>query len=96
MSTSEKPKGWKPNDDRTEEERENQGPPVFPKPEHSRFTDDSGLVVLTPCATCKHRSADNPLDCAAFPDGIPEVILSGDNQHREPFPGDHGITWEPR
>ena len=33
--------------------------------------------------------------CAAFPDGIPSQIAYGDNPHTEPFPGDHGIRFEP-
>ncbi len=33
--------------------------------------------------------------CAAFPDGIPDEIAYGSNLHLRPFPGDHGITYEP-
>lgn len=32
--------------------------------------------------------------CAAFPDGIPDAIAYGPNQHTEPFDGDHGIQFE--
>jgi hypothetical protein len=31
--------------------------------------------------------------CRAFPDGIPEEIAYGDNEHLEPVEGDHGITF---
>ena len=34
--------------------------------------------------------------CKAFPDGIPNEIAYGDNPHLEPYPGDHGIRFEPR
>jgi len=33
--------------------------------------------------------------CAAFPDRIPQEILTGLYDHREPYQGDHGIRWEP-
>ena len=33
--------------------------------------------------------------CEAFPLGIPEEILSGENEHREPVAGDGGLTYLP-
>lgn len=33
--------------------------------------------------------------CKAFPDGIPDEIAYGTNLHLLPFPGDHGIQFEP-
>lgn len=51
-----------------------------------------------PCYTCKHmhKGALSPkhLTCDAFPDGIPDDIIFGDNMHDEPYPGDHGIQYE--
>lgn len=35
------------------------------------------------------------LKCKAFPQGIPETILHGRWDHREPFEGDNGILYEP-
>jgi hypothetical protein len=38
------------------------------------------------------------LTCAAFPypdTTIPDEILDGENDHHAPFPGDHGIQYEP-
>jgi hypothetical protein len=34
------------------------------------------------------------LVCDAFPKGIPLLILYADD-HRRPYPGDHGIRYEP-
>ena len=59
-----------------------------------RFTDPLHVKVLAPCGDCKHREADKPR-CKAFPRGIPLFILNGDNQHRAPVAGDHGIQWSP-
>ena len=58
-------------------------------------------VMATPmsppiCYGCNHFN-ENPegLACAAFPDGIPVEIITGQLDHREPYPGDHGIQFEP-
>jgi hypothetical protein len=49
------------------------------------------------CALCKHFADGDPLvrRCAAFPDGIPLPIWTGEDNHRSPYPGDHGIQFEP-
>jgi hypothetical protein len=50
-------------------------------------------LVTAPCVTCRHKSTFGP-SCDAFPGGIPEEILDGRNQHREPVEGDHDIQYE--
>lgn len=44
------------------------------------------------CAKCKHYQDD--LRCMAF-ERIPAEILTGEHDHRKPYPGDNGIQFEP-
>lgn len=45
------------------------------------------------CIGCEHYLG--AFKCDAFPDRIPQVILSGSHDHAEPYPGDNGIQYEP-
>ncbi len=52
------------------------------------------------CLPCKHfhretYSETGKKTCKAFPDGIPSVIWKGNNDHKKPYPRDHGIQFEP-
>ena len=50
---------------------------------------------MTPlCRSCKHFG-EGP-GCAAFPDAIPDGILSGEIDHTKPVDGDNGIQYEER
>ena len=51
------------------------------------------MPLSTQCIDCKHYWGLG--ECKAFPDGIPDEITSGLHDHAEPFPGDHGIRFEP-
>lgn len=45
------------------------------------------------CITCKHYRLLG--ECDAFPKGIPQPIITGEHDHRQPYPGDHGIRYAP-
>jgi len=68
-----------------------------PRPE--RFGQDwatpGAVRIITPpqCTYCVHLTDVGR--CRAFPAGIPASILMGDFDHTEPYPGDHGIRYEP-
>ena len=60
------------------------------------------MTITLQCARCIHfdraAQAEGIYRCAAFPDappGIPRAILLADHDHRQPYPGDHGIQFEP-
>ena len=52
------------------------------------------MTPLISCLYCKHLGK-NKL-CKAFPEGIPEEILTGKNNHSKPLPKqDNEIVFEP-
>jgi len=59
------------------------------------------------CQVCKHYIGMTAMEpepymetevvntCEAFPSGIPQPILDGENDHKKPYEGDNGIQFEP-
>ena len=57
--------------------------------------EEQGTAFSETCTYCKHLDEDiTKRTCEAFPDGIPSKIWMGENNHRKPYSGDHGIQFE--
>ena len=50
-------------------------------------------IYINACRSCLFFLGSK--ECAAFPDGIPDDIWEGRNDHAQPVDGDHGIQFEP-
>jgi hypothetical protein len=51
------------------------------------------MSTSTQCRDCNHYLGER--QCEAFPAQIPEAIYLGEHDHAKPYPGDHGIRFEP-
>ena len=58
----------------------------------SRFTSIGDDLYFPICNNCKNYIKD--LQCSAFL-VVPDEILNGEFDHRNPYPGDNGIRFEP-
>lgn len=52
------------------------------------------VMISVQCLGCRHRAAG--LTCEAFPQGIPESILTGLVDHSKRYKGDRGIYFDAR
>jgi hypothetical protein len=54
------------------------------------------MQTVPQCLDCVHLRP-RIWSCAAFPgrSTIPEAILTGRHDHRDAYPGDHGVRFEP-
>lgn len=52
-----------------------------------------GFSLCLACTRFTHNEEGLEV-CEAYPDGIPEEILLGAVDHREPYDGDQGILFE--
>lgn len=50
-------------------------------------------IEIFQCSVCKRYRGDDK--CDAFPEGIPQEIRMDEHDHRQPFPGDNGLLYEP-
>jgi hypothetical protein len=48
------------------------------------------------CVWCSRLDRENPSArrCQAFPEGIPLEIWGSENDHTQPYPGDHGLQFQ--
>ncbi len=53
------------------------------------------MIIDPQCFECRRLLPVKGMKCEAFPDGIPDAILLNEHDHHAPFPGDHGLQFEP-
>lgn len=55
---------------------------------------DGSVDVSVRCLDCLYLD-EGYVTCTAFPDGIPNIILNGEFDHKDSFDGDNDIQFEP-
>jgi len=59
----------------------------------NNYFSDENTFYFPLCNKCVFYMGNSK--CSAFPEGIPEEILTGEHDHTKPYPGDNGIRFEP-
>ena len=60
---------------------------------YDRFLWQAGEFTISPlCELCTYLRQNNI--CKAFPEGIPDAILTWEHDHHKPYKGDHGIQYK--
>lgn len=57
-------------------------------------TDGEEIIRSSNCGRCRFKHL-GVVTCDAFINGIPLVILNGENKHLQPVAGDNGIQFKP-
>jgi len=58
-----------------------------------RFSWQPGEITISLCVSCTHKHTTGAT-CTAFPDGIPDAILTGEHDHHKPYKGDNDILFK--
>jgi hypothetical protein len=66
-------------------------PPTFLD---ERSASERGGLTARDCVSCRHLRGFEPPVCAAFPQGIPAAVASGELSHRAPIAGDNGLRFD--
>ena len=51
-------------------------------------------ITIPNCIVCKNFIDNKKFTCKAFPNGIPDKILTGKHDHTKLYKGDNGIRFE--
>jgi len=62
------------------------------------FVDSGRKLHFLSCSHCRHWLGEKSGKeiCKAYPNGIPPEILAWTLTHCKPYPGDHGMRFEPK
>lgn len=66
--------------------------PLLPNQQCYLCNHFEGKIVTSRAADGQGRQA---YSCKAFTEGIPDDFILSNHDHTKPYPGDHGVLWEP-